>query len=176
MTRTIGRRFLLGTTLAAFAGAAAAAVAQPAAGQGPGAMGGAGAGMMGGGGTGTMGSGGPGMMGGYWNTGTYLDALKTQLAITPSEEPAWKQYADTISGVGNQMEGLHQTMFESMGTASWQERRNLMNQMFQARQQAFDTVHAAATTLMSALAPAQKAKAQSIVPGLAYGPGMMGQR
>ena len=54
-------------------------------------------------------------------------------------------------GVGEQMQGLHQTMFESMGTASWQERRNLMNQMFQARRQAADTVHDAATKLMSAL-------------------------
>ena len=63
------------------------------------------------------------------------------------------------------MQGLHQTMFESMGTASWQEHRNLMNQMFQARQQASDTVHAAATKLMSALDSAQQAKAQSILPG-----------
>jgi hypothetical protein len=154
MTRTIGRRFLLGMTVAT--SAAAIALAQP------------GPGMMGGGH-------GPGMMGG-WNTKTYLDGLKTQLAITSKEGPAWNEYADTVSGVGEQMQGLHQTMFQSMGTASWQERRNLMDQMFQARQQAFDTVHEAATKLMSALDPAQKAKAQSILPGLAYGRGMMGQR
>ena len=164
---TVERRFLLTTTLAALASAAVVAVAQPVAGPSRGMMGGGGPGMMGGGGT--------GMMGGYWNTGTYLDALKTQLAITPDEEPAWKEYADTVSGVGEQMQGLHQTMFKSMGTASWQERRNLMNQMFQARQQAFATVQEAATKLMSALSPAQKSKAQSILPGVAYGRGMMGQ-
>jgi LTXXQ motif family protein len=123
-----------------------------------------------------MGGGGPGMMGGVWNAGTYLNALKTQLAITTHEEPAWKEYADTVSGISEQMECLHQTMFESMGTASWQERRNQMNQMFKARQQAFGTVQEAATKLMSALDPAQKAKAQSILPGFAHGPGMMGQR
>ena len=155
---TAKRCFLLTTTLAALASAAVVAVAQPA-GPGPGMMGG----------------GGRGMMGGYWNTGTYLDALKTQLAITPNEEPAWKEYADTVSGIGVQMQGLHQTMFELMGTASWQERRNLMNQMFQARQQAFVTVQGAATKLMPALSPAQKSKAQSILPGFAYGRGMMGQ-
>jgi hypothetical protein len=63
-----------------------------------------------------------------------------------------------------------------MGTASWQERRTQMNQMFEARQQASDTVHEAATKLMSALNPSQKAQARSILPGLAYGRGMMGQR
>jgi hypothetical protein len=51
-----------------------------------------------------------------------------------------------------------------------------MNQMFEARQQASDMVYEAATTLMTALDPAQRAKAQSILPGLAYGRGMMGQR
>jgi hypothetical protein len=154
-------------TFAALAGAAAVAVAQPTVGPGPGMMGNRGPGMMGGPG---------GIMGGNWNTSSYLEGLKTQLAITPNEEAAWKEYADTGSGVGEQMQGLHQTMFDSMGTASWQERRNLMNQMFQARQQAFDTVHEAATKLMSALNPSQKVKAQSILPGLAYGRGMMGQR
>ena len=112
MRAIIGRRFLLGMTVAT--SAAAIALAQP----GPGMMGGHGPGMMGG-----------GTMGGSWNTKTYLDALRTQLAITSKEESAWKEYADTVSGVGEQMQGLHQTMFESMGTASWQERRNLMNQI-----------------------------------------------
>ncbi len=167
MIRTIGRHFLVMTTFAVAASAAVGAVAQPAAGRGPG--------MMDGGGPGMMGSGGPGMMGGDWNTGTYLDGLKTQLAISPNQEAAWKNYADTVSGFGEQMQGLHQTMYESMGTASWQERRNLMNKMLQVRQQAFATVQEAASKLMAALSPAQKAKAQSILPGLAHGHGMMGR-
>ena len=175
MTRTTGRRFVLGATFGVLASATTTAIAQPAARPGSGTMSGGGPGMMGNGGQGMM-RGPDGMMGGHWNTSSYLDALKKQLAITPNEEPAWKEYADTVSGVGEQMQGLHQTMFESMGTASWQERRNLMNQMFQARRQAADTVHDAATKLMSALDTAQQAKAQSILPGLAYGRGMMGQR
>jgi len=52
----------------------------------------------------------------------------------------------------------------------------MMNQMFQARQQAFDSVHGAATKLMSALDPGQQAKARNSLPGLGYGPGMMGGR
>ena len=162
MTLSIGRRSLLWMASASLAGLRVA-VAQP----GPGMMGGHGPGMMGGD---------HGMMGGYWNTASYLDNLKKQLAITPKEEPAWEEYADTVSGEGEQMQGLHQTMFESMSTASWQERRNLMNQMFQTRQQASDMVHEAATKLLLALDPAQRAKARSILPGLAYGRGMMGQR
>ena len=48
--------------------------------------------MMGGRGPGTMGTGpgmmggDPGMMGGQWNTRSYLDALKQELAITPNQE------------------------------------------------------------------------------------------
>ncbi len=139
------------------------ALAQP----GPGMMGMHGQGMMGGPG---------GMMGGTWNTASYLDGLKTQLDIKPNQQQAWEEYADTVSGVAQQMQGVHQTMFESMGTASWQERRTLMNQMFQARQQAANTVHEAATKLLASLDPTQKAKAQAILPGLTYRRGMMGYR
>lgn len=119
---------------------------------------------------------GPGMMGGSWNTTSYLDSLKGQLAITADQQPAWKDYADTVSGVGEQMQALHQTMFDAMGTASWQERRDMMNRMFDARQQSFDNVHAAAIKLLPSLDATQKAKAQQILPGLAARPGMMGMR
>jgi hypothetical protein len=74
------------------------------------------------------------------------------------------------------MQGLHQTMFESMGTASWQERRTQMNQMFDARQQASEMVRDAANKLLPALDPAQQAKARSILPGLRIRRGMMGVR
>jgi hypothetical protein len=165
LSGTIGRRLLLASTLTVLAGGASVSVAQPAGGPGPGIMGG---------GPGMRGGGGPGMTGGSWNTGSYLEGLKTELAITAKEEPAWKEYSDTVSGVGEQMQGLHQSMFDSMGTASWQERRTQMDQMFQARQQASAMVQEAATKLVSALDPAQRSKARSILPGLGYGRGMMG--
>ena len=161
MSAIISRRLVLGMVLST--GTVAVAMAQP----GPGMMSTHGQGMMGSPG---------GMMGGNWNTASYLDGLKTQLDIKPSQESAWKDYADIVSGVGEQMQELHQTMFESMGTASWQERRNLMDQMFQGRQQAADMVHDAATKLLASLDPAQKTKAQSILPGLTYRRGMMGYR
>ncbi len=128
---------------------------------------------VGGRGPGMMMGGGAGMMGHYWNTESYLGSLKSELGITASQEPAWKDYADTVSGVRAQMQGLHQTMFEAMNTASWQERRDMMNRMFEARQQAYDTVHAAAVKLMSALDPSQQTKARRELPGLAFGRHMM---
>ena len=157
------RKAILGTIAATLTGLTTAAMAQPM--MGPGS--GRGPGMMGGG---------PGMMGGFGNTESYLASLKAELGISTSQEAAWKDYADTVSGVQTQMQGLHQTMFDAMGTASWEERRDMMNRMFQARQQAFDTVHEAANKLMTALTPAQQTKARRSLPGLAFGPGMMGRR
>ncbi len=121
-----------------------------------------------------MGQGG-GMMGG-WNTASYLDRLKTRLAIRPEQEAAWKEYADTVDSAGSQMQAMHKAMFESMDTATWEERRTQMNQMFQARQQAFDMVHQAATKLLPSLDEKQKTQAQSILPGLSVHHRMMGRR
>jgi hypothetical protein len=156
MTSKLAHQLVLSTILAGFV--PLVAVAQPPAGPGPGMM----AGGMG-----------PGMLGGYWNTASYLEGLKKRLDITAGQEPAWKDYSDTVTSVGQQMQSQHQTMFEAMATASWQERRNLMNVMFQTRQQASDSARQAATKLVSALDPAQKERAQQILPGLTYSHGMM---
>jgi hypothetical protein len=201
MQDNIGRRIFFGATLAALAATATASIAQPTPdagtqsttppaapgggpgetpgnapgsgpsdmmhgrGNGPGAMMGNGPGMM---------QHGPGMMGHNWNTASYLDALKTQLGITEAQQPAWKDYADTLSTTAGQMQGAHETMFEAMGTASWQERRNMMNRMFDVRQQSFDTIHKAAGRLLPELDRTQQAKAQQILPGLRAHHGMMG--
>jgi len=107
-------------------------------------------------------------MGGYWDTQAYLGALKVQLAITPAQEQAWKDYADMISGVGRQAALLDHIMFESMAVASWPKRQILMAQMWQARQQILDTVHEAAVDLIAALDLVQKDKARVVLPGLGY--------
>ena len=49
----------------------------------------------------------------------------------------------------------------------------MMNQMFQARQQAAGTVHDAATTLLKDLTPEQKTEAEQLLPGLTFRGGMM---
>ena len=106
---------------------------------------------------------------------SYLAALKADLGITPAQEPAWNEYVETVKSVAVQMQGTHQTMYEAMGNASWQERRDMMNRMFETRQQAFDTVHAAADKLLASLDAAQQKKAANRLPGLVgLGRGMMG--
>ncbi|MDE2334280.1 MAG: Spy/CpxP family protein refolding chaperone [Rhodospirillales bacterium] len=171
MKRRIARRAMLGSVLIV-AVAAPAAIAQMGYGPGRGTMmsrgpGGMGPGMMGGA---PMG---PGMDGRRWDVPGYLDALKRRLGITAAQEAAWKEYADTVSGVAEQMQGLHQTMFEAMGTATWHESQQMMNEMFQARQQARSTVHDAATKLLQDLSAEQKTAAEQVLPGLAFRRGMM---
>lgn len=171
MIGVVGRRAMLAVALSGFAGAVAAQTGPRGPGGGPGAGYG-----PGGGGPGRMGHGmmnGSGMMGGGWDLAGYLDSLKAELAITPAQEPAWKAYAEVVDGVAQQMQGVHQTMYEAMGTATWQERRDMMNTMFEAREHAFDTVQAAAQALLPTLDAAQKARAQTSLPGLARGRRMM---
>jgi hypothetical protein len=128
--------------------------------------------MMGGG---MMGRGPGGMSGEGWEIRRYLASLKAGLGVTAQQEPAWNDYADAVMGAGEPVRGLHRTMFEAMDTASWQERREMMNRMFQARMQAYDTVHAAAEKLLPRLDPPQRAKAAEVLPGLARQRGMMGR-
>jgi hypothetical protein len=170
MMENLRRLITFGALLATLGGATA--LAQPGM-HGPGGMG------PGGMGPGGMG---PGMMGGSgpWSHGTdaasYLERLKADLGITAEQEPAWKAYTETVQGAAGQMQGAHQTMYDAMGTASWQERRDMMNRMFEARQQSFDTVHTAAEKLLPSLTQAQQTKAARVLPGLAArGPGMMGR-
>ena len=178
------RQLVLAGLVVALGGGAGLALAQPSGPSGGpmgGPMGGAGpgAGMGAGRGPGMMGGRGGRMMGarmgmgGYRNAPGYLADLKAQLGITKVQAPAWQEYADTVSGTATQMQGLHQSMYQSMAGATWAERRARMNTMFQARQQAFETVHAAAEKLLPALSPQQRDTAAYILPGL-RGPGPMG--
>ena len=122
---------------------------------------------------------GPGMMRqgpGMVDPAAYLDGLKAKLKITAMQEAAWSTYAAAVKTHADQMKAQHQTMFEAMGTATWQERRNMMDTMFATRQQAMTAVHDAAATLSEALTPAQRQQAQGILPGLmGRGGPMMGR-
>ena len=115
---------------------------------------------------GMMGSG-PGMMGRFGDSAAYLDGVKGELGITEAQGAAWKAYADTVSTAATQMQAMHASMWDAMGTATWEERRDMMNRAFQARQQAFQAVHDAAQALLPLLTDLQKGKAEYILPGLA---------
>ena len=172
--RGFTRRMMITTSLGALAGVA---MAQPM-GVGPGGAGPSGVGMM---------SPGSGMMmrrgaapPNFGDRAAYMAGIKAELGITAAQEDAWKTYAEFVNGTATQMQALHQSMWEAMNTATWEERRDMMNRAFQARQQAFQTVHDAALALLSSLSERQKGKAEIILPGLARhrmgGRGMMGPR
>lgn len=157
----IGRRVVFGTALALLAGAGTSS-AQPVGGgpRGPG------------GGPGMGPGGGPGFGRGLNDARSYLAGLKTELGITPAQEAAWAAYSDVVIRSADAMQEAHAGVFGAMQTATWQERRDMMNGMFAAR----DTVHAqvddAAQALLPHLTTAQRSKAQASLPGLiARGPG-----
>ena len=160
MSEISRRKLAFGAGLALLTGTAGMVRAQPGAGPGPGPGPGMGRPGM---------NGGPGMHRGPWTTPEYLDGLKARLGITTAQEPAWKEYADTVNAVAEQMRAAHETVYEAMGTADWEERRNMMNNMFASREQARTTVQEAAQKLLPALDPAQRAQAQGLLPGLAGG-------
>ena len=159
--RCINRRLVLVAT-AALVGQTAAAMAQP---MGPGS--GAGAGM----GPGMGRGGGPGFGRGMNDPATYLANLKTELAITPAQEPAWSEYAQTVQSMAAQMQAMHTAMFPAMQAATWQERQEMMNQMFASRDEAHKRVEAAAQKLMPSLTAEQQTKAATSLPGLIAPPG-----
>jgi hypothetical protein len=125
--------------------------------------------------------GGPGFGRGLNDPATYLAGLKTELGITAAQEPAWSEYAEAVQGVAGQMQAMHASVFDSMQTATWQERRDMMNTMFQSRDTAHGIVEDAAKKLLPSLTPTQATKAATTLPGLmapgrgpggARGPGM----
>ena len=145
--QTCARRAILAAALAAIGGTA---LAQP---HGPGMSGGPGMGR------------GP-ALGRMVDPSAYLDGLKAQLGITVAQTTAWDAYAEVVKSHAAQMQDLHRTMWESMPTASWQERRDMMNRTFEARQQSFAAVHDAALKLEPTLTAEQRTKAAGTLPGL----------
>lgn len=145
--QTCVRRAMLAAALATIGGFA---LGQP---YGPGMTGGPGMGR------------GPGL-GRMADPSAYLDGLKTQLSITAGQASAWDAYAEVVKTHATQMQDVHRTMWDAMPTASWQERRDMMNRMFEVRQQSFAAVHDAALKLEPTLTAEQRTKAAGILPGL----------
>jgi hypothetical protein len=93
---------------------------------------------------------------------------------------AWNESAPAVTAPADQMRDMHRTMFDSMNTATWQERRDMMNRMMEAPQPSRDSVQAAARALLFRLTPTQRATGQQELPGLGgigpYGRGRHMQR
>ncbi|MDI1346678.1 MAG: Spy/CpxP family protein refolding chaperone, partial [Pseudolabrys sp.] len=101
-----------------------------------------------------------------------IDTLKTELAITAAQEPAWTKYAkavqDTAASIKTTRENIDR---DAMQKLSEQDRTAFRTQLQEQRQKEFATVQTAAKELLATLDDAQKAKAQVTLPGLAFGPG-----
>jgi hypothetical protein len=115
-----------------------------------------------------MGAGmGPGMMGGA-PAATFADparieTLKTELGITAAQEPAWTKYTKALQDAATAMKTARDGVNPDASVTRMRE---------QGLKQ-FETVKMAANVLLTALDDSQQAKAQTRLPGLAFGPGAM---
>lgn len=104
-----------------------------------------------------------------------IEALKSELGITPAQEPAWTNYVKALQDAAATMKttrdgGDHDTI----GKMSPQDRYAFGTKMREQRQKQSETVKTAVDQLVATLDDRQKAKAQEILPGLAsFGPGTM---
>lgn len=126
---------------------------------------------------------GPGMMGmrggtqghGFGDPATHLATLKTDLDIRPEQAAAWDAYAKVVQDTATQMQAARKGIdMDAIHSMSPQDRQAFMTRMHDQREQAFTTLKTAANALLPTLDDAQKAKAQTELPGLAlHGPAMM---
>jgi hypothetical protein len=121
---------------------------------------------------------GPGMMHGgpasTFGDPARLDALKTELAITTAQEPAWTRYAKTVQEAATAMKTSRDSVDpDAVGRMSPADRFAFMTRMREQGQKQHEVVKTAADELLAALDDGQKAKARDVLPGLAYGPGPM---
>jgi hypothetical protein len=104
-----------------------------------------------------------------------VETLKTELGITPAQEPAWDKYATTLQESAATMKTAHESVDpEAVGKMSPPDRFAFVTRMREQGQKQLETVQKAANDLLAALDETQKAKAADILPGLAArGPGAM---
>ena len=104
-----------------------------------------------------------------------IEALKSELGITPAQEPAWTNYVKALQDAAAAMKTTRDDVDRhAVGKMSPQDRYAFMTKMREQRQKQSEAVKTTADQLVAALDDRQKAKAQDILPGLAsFGPGMM---
>jgi hypothetical protein len=103
-----------------------------------------------------------------------LDTLKGELGITTTQEAAWDKYAKTVQDAAAAMKTARESVDPSaVAGMSPADRFAFATKMREQGQKQFEAVRTAANELLSALDETQKAKANTILPGLAFGPGPM---
>jgi periplasmic protein CpxP/Spy len=110
-----------------------------------------------------------------------LTALKTELAITPAQEPAWSIYTKVVVDTATAQKAQHEKIDrDAVHKMEPNDRQAFRTGQQTQRQAAMATVKTAADALLAVLDEPQKAKARESLPGLVdlgAGPmrhGMMG--
>ena len=123
-------------------------------------------------GPGTMG---PGMQGGAAQTPfdpARLASLKTELNITAAQEAAWTKYTKAVEDAATAMSttrvDIDPNTVRNMTPA---DRFAFVSKIREQAQSRFTAVQTAANELLAVLDDTQKAKARTLLPGLAFGPG-----
>jgi hypothetical protein len=132
-----------------------------------GACDGSGPGMAGGGRMGMMQGGmGPGARGGNWGGGPgamseqFLAQMKTRLAITPQQEPAWQAFSAKATEQAQQMQATREQHWKAAGTAvTAPAQMSLQIGMMTQRLAGMQAMSGALTDLYAALTPEQRSLA-----------------
>lgn len=103
-----------------------------------------------------------------------IETLKKELDITAAQEPAWTKYTKTLQDAAAAMKTAREGVNpDTVSKMTPQDRSAFATKMREQGQKQFEAVKTAANELLTALDDTQKAKAQTSLPGLAFGPGAM---
>ncbi len=117
---------------------------------------------------------GRGMSGAYPGTvEDRLEALKSELSITATQEPAWQAFVDNAKQQVESRQAWFNKMHEAGAAASAPERLEQQTEMMKQRQAHLESSATALKNLYAALTPEQKAIADQRFGG--FGPGHRAQ-
>src|SRR5664279_3592034 len=132
-----------------------------------------------------MQGGGPGGHGGMWGGGRgfmsaqNLDALKSQLAITAQQEPAWSAFAAKAAEQASLMQSTREQHWQGAGADTTPQARMAQHIGLMAQHLAgMQAMNGAMTDLYAVLTPEQRSTADRLFSHMGsggYGPGMMGR-
>ncbi len=101
-----------------------------------------------------------------------IDTLKSELGITAAQEPAWTKYAKAIQDAATAMKTNRENVSpDAVSKLTPADRFAFVSKMREQGQKQFEAVKTAAEELLATLDDTQKAKANEVLPGLAFGPG-----
>jgi hypothetical protein len=103
-----------------------------------------------------------------------IETLKAELGITATQETGWNTYAKAVQDAAAAMRTARESVDPSaVSKMTPSERFAFVTKMREQAQTQFEAVGTAANELLAGLDDTQKAKAATILPGLAFGRGPM---